>query len=72
MSNTIEIGKTYQVNSTRKGQFTGIVTNIDETWADVLITDGRARAMLDINEREQGETVTVRRSLCTFTQLEEA
>lgn len=66
---TIEAGKTYRINSTRKGLFTGIVTRFDDTWADVLITDGKAKAMLDYNEREQGETVTVRRSFCTFEEV---
>ena len=69
MNTTIEVGKTYRINSTRKGLFTGIVTRHDETWADVLITAGKAKAMLDYNEREQGETVTVRRSFCTFEEV---
>lgn len=64
--NPIEVGKTYLINSARKGKFTGIVTRVDDTWADVLIIKGKAEAMLDYNEREQGETVTVRRSLCAF------
>ena len=45
------------------------MTRHDETWADVLITAGKAKAMLDYNEREQGETVTVRRSFCTFEEV---
>lgn len=69
MSAELTIGKTYKVNSSRKGVFVGIVTQCNETWADVLITGGKASAMLDYNEREQGETVTVRRSFCTFTEL---
>lgn len=69
MNITIEVGKTYRVNSSRKGRFTGIVTRFDDTWADVLITAGKAQAMLDYNEREQGETVTVRRSFCAFEEV---
>lgn len=64
---TIEVGKIYRVNSSRKGVFTGIVTQACDTWATVLITSGKAKAMLDYNERFQGEEVTVRRSWCTFT-----
>jgi len=66
----LSIGKTYKVNSSRKGVFNGIVTQCDDTWATLLITHGRARAILDYNEREQGESVTVRRSFCTFIELE--
>jgi len=68
MSTEIEVGKSYSVNSSRKGRFIGIVVFFDETWADVLITSGKAGAMLYYNEKEQGETVRVRRSLCTFTE----
>ena len=70
MTTELTIGKTYRVNSSRKGTFIGIVTQCDDTWATVLITRGKASAMLDYNEREQGETVTVRRSFCTFSDLD--
>jgi len=71
MSTTaIEVGKTYRVVSSRKGAFTGTITKIDDTWAEVLITNGRAKAMMEYNERDAGETVTVRRSFCTFTPVE--
>lgn len=66
------IGKTYHIDHRRKGKFMGIVTHADDEWATVLITSGKARAMLDYNERETGETVTVRLSLATFTELEAA
>lgn len=68
----LQVGKLYRVNSRRKGEFVGIVTKADDTWADVLITKGKAKAMLDYNERNAGELVTVRRSFCTFTQVEAA
>lgn len=68
---TPEVGQTYRVTSSRKGTFTGIVTQMDDTWATVLITNGRAKAMLDYNERDAGETVTVRRSFCTFTATQQ-
>ena len=41
MSADLTIGKTYQVNSSRKGKFTGIVTQCCDTWATVLITSGK-------------------------------
>lgn len=71
MSTKLTVGTTYKVNSSRKGIFVGTLTHADETWATILITSGKAKAMMDYNEREQGETVTVRRSFCTFTEQAE-
>lgn len=64
----MEVGKTYLVNSSRKGTFAGRLESLDDTWATFTIIGGKARAMLDYNERERGEEVTVRRSLCGFTE----
>ena len=72
MSVDIKVGQIYRVTSSRKGTFVGILTRFDATWADVLITSGKAKAMLDYNERDAGESVTVRRSFCTFTPVEAA
>lgn len=66
----IEVSKTYKVVSQRKGTFIGVATDVSDEWVTVLITSGKAEAMLDYNVREQGEQVTVRRSLTTFTLLE--
>ena len=70
MTTTTELvrGHIYQINSTRKGKFTGMLICADDTWATFEITKGRANAMLDYNVREKGEEVTVRRSFCTFTE----
>lgn len=68
MSTELVIGRTYLVNSQRKGTFAGVLKRVDDTWADFEITAGKARAMLAYNEREKGEEVTVRRSLCDFTE----
>jgi hypothetical protein len=70
MSAELQVGKTYRVTSSRKGTFVGILTRVGDTWVDVLITNGKAKAMLDYNERDAGESVTVRRSFCTFTPVE--
>ena len=69
MTTSLQVGKTYTVNSSRKGVFAGRLMGFDDTWATVLITDGKAKAMLEYNERETGEEITVRRSFCTFTEL---
>ena len=64
----INDGGLYLVTSTRKGTFMGRLIHHCETWATFQITAGKASAMLDYNEREKGEEVTVRRALCTFTE----
>lgn len=72
MKTILEVGKTYKVNSSRKGVFTGQLLGFDDTWASLLITGGKANAILDYNVRSEGEEVTVRRSFCTFTETEGA
>ena len=66
----IEVGKPYKVVSQRKGTFTGIATSVNDEWVTVLITRGKAQAMLSYNEREAGEEITVRRSMTIFTLQE--
>jgi hypothetical protein len=65
----LEIGKTYDVSSQRKGKFRMKLTHQDKTWASGIIIKGKAKAMLAYNEVEKGEEVTVRKSFCTFTIL---
>lgn len=62
------LGEVYLVTSSRKGTFAGKLTSCDATWATFEITAGKAKAMLEYNEREKGEEVTVRREWCTFTE----
>ena len=64
----LENGKIYRIASSRKGKFSGrLISHCDE-WATFEITDGKAGAMMEYNEREKGEEVTVRRSFCTFSE----
>lgn len=65
----LEVGKIYDVFSSRKGKFTMQVTYQDDTWATGVITKGKAKAILAYNEVEEGEKVTVRKSLTTFTEV---
>ncbi len=64
----MEIGRTYLVNSSRKGTFAGRLESICDTWATFTVTAGKAKAMLQYNEADKGEEVTVRREFCTFTE----
>ena len=65
----LEVGKIYNVVSQRKGKFRMQLTHQDETWASGIITKGKAKAILDYNEVEKGEEVTVRKSFSTFTEV---
>jgi hypothetical protein len=65
---TLTPGTTYHVTSSRKGAFTGKLVSVDDTWATIEITSGRAGAMLRENERGVGEEVTVRRAFCSFQE----
>lgn len=62
-------GQEYRVASSRKGTFSGVLLNHCETWATFRITRGRAKAMLAYNERHEGDSVTIRRSHGSFTEL---
>ncbi len=61
------VGQRYEINHCRKGRFEGIILTTDgSTWATVEIAAGRAKAICAYNEREAGESVMVRSSLCTM------
>jgi hypothetical protein len=63
----LEVGKIYNVISQRKGNFKMKLTSQSEEWATGIITKGKAKAICSYNEVEEGEEVTVRKSLTTFT-----
>lgn len=64
-----QAGKTYTVKHSRKGTFTMRVLDVAGEWVHGVIVAGRANAMLEYNERETGEDITVRDSLCHFTEV---
>ena len=64
----LEIGQVYDVFSNRKGNFRIKLTYQDDTWATGIIVKGRAKAILAYNEVEEGEEVTLRKSLTSFTK----
>jgi hypothetical protein len=66
-----EIGKKYKVIHTRKGEFWMRATAVSGEWLTGTITDGIARAVLYYNEREEGEEITVRDTLCTLVECPE-
>lgn len=60
MTPTLEIGKVYEVNHSRKGEFQMRVQSKDEVWVNGIVTNGRANAMLDYNVKHKGEQITLR------------
>jgi hypothetical protein len=55
----LEVGKTYKLRHTRKGEFTAKVLSCDDEWAEVEIVEGEAKEMSRENEGP-GEKVTIR------------
>lgn len=78
MSDTIiEIGKTYRVNHSRKGQFLLLVDYIskDGNWIGGRIVDGKVHYMRERNRPFDAagvETATVSRQLATFEEANDA
>ena len=62
-------GQIYKVIHSRKGVFNFLVSEQDETWATGLIIEGKASAILEYNEKEQFENITIRKELCKFHVL---
>ncbi len=66
----MNIGKIYNVNHSRKGDFEVILEGEDETWAWGIIVDGHTKALCPHNVAGTGERITVRKSLCTMTEVD--
>jgi hypothetical protein len=64
----VEAGKSYLVKHSRKGTFAMRVDKLDDEWATGVVIGGKAKAMLDYNECDVGDEITVRRSFCQFTE----
>jgi hypothetical protein len=62
-----KVGQTYTVRHTRKGTFKAKVLRVDEEFAQLLITEGYAGAIINNNERYVGDKLDVRLSFCKFT-----
>ena len=61
-------GKTYFVKHNRKGNFFMKLTGQCDVWASGEIVGGTAKAMMDYNVKEKGESITVRKSLASFVE----
>lgn len=66
----METGKTYTVRHTRKGKFTLKVTDQNDVWISGTIVSGETNALLDYNRAYEGEEITIRKSFCSFKEIE--
>ena len=66
----LEVGRTYDIRSTRKGNFWGTLLSLDGEWADFRIASGKAEFMSE-DDRLEGDTVIVRLSFCKFYPIKE-
>ena len=65
----LQIGKIYDVFSSRKGKFRFKLTDQCKDFATGIILKGKANAILQYNERSKGEEVSVRKELSSFTEV---
>lgn len=63
------VGQRYKVTHSRKGTFKGVVLGIDDPFFRVRIDAGKAGAILPENEKDVGETVDCRNSLCRIVPI---
>ena len=57
-----ENGKTYLIDHSRKGTFAMTITSQDPEWLNGIIAGGKAEAMLEENEKEFGDDITIRKT----------
>ena len=69
-SEQLEVGKTYDIRSSRKGMFWGRCLELRGEFADFQIVSGKA-TFLSEPDRIEGDSVCVRLSLCKFYPIKE-
>ena len=66
----LEVGKTYEIRSTRKGNFWGTLLKVDDTLGKFRIVSGKAKFMGQA-DRLEGDTVDMKLSFCKFYPIKE-
>ena len=69
MSIELEIGRTFKVEHQRKGTFWLQVSGINDEWVTGIIVAGNPNMILKINERVEGDEITVRKSFLTVLDI---
>jgi len=69
---SIEVGKTYLIDHSRKGTFIAKLLKDDGTWLTVEIVKGRAHyiSTMNVGRGVVGDVITIRKSFCTFKEVE--
>ena len=67
--NIFKAGKIYRVRHSRKGIFTVKITGTEGEWVHGVIWHGMAKAMLNYNEKLEGDEITMR--ACFLSIVEE-
>jgi len=64
-----EVGKSYNVNHCRKGEFSLSVTDVGKEWITGRLIAGAPHYLNHYNEKELCESMTVRASFCSFEEV---
>jgi len=66
----LQIGRTYDVSSYRKGNFQFVLTSQNEGFATGTVVKGVADALLEYNKSYIGDSVSVRKEHSIFTLID--
>jgi len=69
-STDLEIGKTYDIRSKRKGNFWGTLLELNDTSGKFRIASGKAIFMAQ-DDRVEGDTIDMKLSFCKFYPIKE-
>lgn len=64
----LEVGKTYKINHSRRGEFYGKCLEFDDEWGRFKITSGVAR-FISRDDKTEGAEITTRLSFCRFDPI---
>lgn len=71
-SNSLVVGKEYQVSRIIKGTFSAfhaVVKDVDMDWVTLEITKGVARGKHEYNDRAEGQQITVEKGYYSFREI---
>ena len=71
-SNSLVVGKEYQVSRIIKGTFSAfhaVVKGVDMGWVTLQVTEGVARGKHEYNDRAEGQQLVVEKGLYGFREI---
>ena len=68
---SIEVGKTYLIEHSRKGPFVAQILKYNGEFIKVKVIKGRAKfiSAMNVGRGVPGDVISVRRSFCTFKEV---